>query len=450
MMASRPKAPLRWFLELPIKLLRTGSSCVGSESQRSQSGKPRQRSVLLLVENCSVPFDRRVWQEAEALRDAGYNVCIVSPREPGQTAWELLDGIEVYRHPALPDASGPIGYALEYSIAIFWETLFVWRVFFRSGFDVVHVSNPPDILFLVVGLFKVIFSKKIIFDHHDLCPELYEAKFGRKGLPFLMLSRLERWSISSADIVISTNESYRRLAIERGGKDPSRVFVVRNGPDLERLHPLDPVPELKHGRSYLVGYVGVIGVQEGLHHLIRAAAFIVHDCHRRDIHFAVIGSGSHLDSNRRLAEFLDVDDYFTFTGRVSDQVLLEYLSTADLCVGPDDYNSLNDKSTMIKIMEYMAIEKPIVQFALTEGRITAGDASLYARPGDDVDFARKIVNLLDDPVRRAAMGKYGRKRVERALAWSHQAPILLAAYDALWPESAEQKLKGGTSLRPAR
>jgi len=389
------------------------------------------RSVLFLVENCSVPFDRRVWQEASTLRDAGYAVCIVSPRDHGQKAWEILDGIEVYRHPALPDASGPLGYALEYSMAIFWETLFVWRVFFRTGFDVVHVSNPPDILFLVGGLFKVIFSKKLVFDHHDICPELYESKFGRKGLPFWLLRRLERWSIRAADIVISTNDSYRRIAIERDGKDPSRVFVVRNGPDLQRLRRLAPVPALKRGRSFLVGYVGVIGVQEGLHHLIRAAAFIIHDCRRSDIQFAIVGSGPHLDNNRRLAQSLGVDCYFTLTGRVSDQVLLEYLNAADLCVGPDDYNSLNDKSTMIKIMEYMALGKPVVQFALTEGRITAADASLYARPSDDTDFARKILKLLDDPMRRAAMGQYGRQRVESALAWSHQAPKLLAAYEAL-------------------
>ena len=442
-MTLQRKARLLWSLGLPIKLLRTGSSRVNGQSQRRMNGKRKQRSVLFLVENCSVPFDRRVWQEASTLRDAGYAVCIVSPREHGQKAWEILDGIEVYRHPALPDASGPLGYALEYSLALFWETLFAWRAFFRRGFDVVHVSNPPDILFLVGGLFKVIFSKKLVFDHHDICPELYEAKFGRKGLPFWVLSQLERWSIKAADIVISTNKSYRRIAIERGGKDPSRVFVVRNGPDLERLRPLAPIPALKHGRSYLVGYVGVIGVQEGLHHLIRAAAFIVHDCRRSDIHFAIIGSGPHLDNNRRLAQSLDVDHYFTFTGRVSDQVLLEYLNTADLCVGPDDHNSLNDKSTMIKIMEYMALGKPIVQFALTEGRISAGDASLYAKPNDHIDFARKVLKLLDDPVRRAAMGQYGRKRVELALAWSHQAPMLLAAYDALWPESAKQELKPG-------
>jgi glycosyltransferase involved in cell wall biosynthesis len=443
MMTLQRKARLPRLFELPLKLLGTGSSGATRIMQRREKRPQKRRSALLLVENCSVPLDRRVWQEASALRDAGYAVSIVSPREHGQKAWEILDGIEVYRHPALPDASGPLGYALEYSMAIFWETLFVWRVFFRLGFDVVHVSNPPDILFLVGGVFKVIFSKKLVFDHHDLCPELYEAKFGRKGLPCWILRRLERWSIKAADIVISTNESYRRIAIERDGKDPSRVFVVRNGPDLKRLRPLPPIPALKQGRSYLVGYVGVIGAQDGLDHLIRAAAFIVDSCRRSDIHFAVLGDGSHLESTRRLARSLKVDQYFTFTGRASDQTLLEYLNTADLCVGPDGHNALNDKSTMIKIMEYMALSKPIVQFALTEGHISAGDASLYAQPNDHIDFAEKILELLDDPRRRAAMGQSGRARVELALAWTHQASMLLAAYDSLWPESAQQELAGG-------
>ena len=437
------KPRLLSLVESPIKLLGTASSGASRAIQRRQNRQQKRRSALLLVENCSVPRDRRVWQEAGALRDAGYAVCIVSPREDGQKAWETLDGIEVYRHPALPEASGPLGYALEYGMAIFWETLFVWRVFFRVGFDVVHMSNPPDILFLVVGLFKVIFSKKLIFDHHDICPELYEAKFGKKGLPFWVLSQLERWSIKAADIVISTNESYRRIAIERGGKDPSRVFVVRNGPDLKRLRPLAPIPALKHGRSYLVGYVGVIGSQDGLHHLVHAAAFIVHSCGRTDIHFAVLGDGPQLHSTRRLARSLNVDQYFTFTGWASDQTLLEYLNTADLCVGSDGHNALNDKSTMVKIMEYMALGKPIVQFALTEGRISAGDASLYAKPNDHIDFARKVLELLDDPVRRAAMGQCGRTRVELALAWRHQASMLLAAYDSLWPESAQQELADG-------
>jgi glycosyltransferase involved in cell wall biosynthesis len=437
MMPSPPQAPLTWLLERPLKLLADVSSRVGGGMLRTAARHRKPRSVLFVVENCSVPFDRRVWQEASTLRDAGYHVSIVSPREPGQKAWELLDGIEVYRHPALPDGSGPLGYALEYGAALFWETLYACRAFFRSRFDVVHVSNPPDLLFLVGGLFKVVFARKLVFDHHDLCPELYEVKFGRKGLLFRLLSGLERWSIKAADVVISTNDSYRRIAIERGGKDPSRVFVVRNGPDLKRLHAQPPVPALKQGCSYLVGYLGVIGPQDGLHHLIHAADFIVHGCYRTDIHFAVLGYGTCLDSIRSLTRSLGLDRYFTFTGRAADPTILEYLNTADLCVGPDGRNGLNDKSTMIKIMEYMAFGKPIVQFALTEGRVSAGDASLYARADDPVDLATKILELLDDPVRRAAMGQYGRARVESELAWDHQALKLLAAYDALWPETAD-------------
>ncbi|WP_336489356.1 glycosyltransferase family 4 protein [Methylobacterium nigriterrae] len=388
-----------------------------------------------------------MWQEACTLRDAGYRVSIIAPRERGQRARETLDGIEVYRHPALPDASGALGYTIEYGMALFWETLFAFRALVGSGFDVVHVSNPPDTLFLVGGLFKAVFAKKLVFDHHDLCPELYEAKFGRKDLPLGLLAKLERWSIKAADIVISTNESYRQVAIARGGKDPSRVFVVRNGPDLGRLRPVAPIPALKNGCQHLVGYVGVIGPQEGLQHLVRAAAFIIRDCRRSDVHFAVVGSGSDLDNNRRLAKALGVGDHFTFTGRVSDQVLLEYLNTADLCVGCDDFNALNDRSTMIKIMEYMALGKPVVQFALTEGSITAREASLYARPGDHVDFARKILTLLDDPARRTVMGQLGRTRIERELAWDRQVPMLLAAYDALWADSADLAPAAGASSR---
>ena len=391
-----------------------------------------ERSVLFIVENCSVPFDQRVWLEAQTLRNAGYRVSILCPRDLEQEKWEVLEGIEIYRHPRPFEGTGPIGYFFEYGTALFWEFLFTWRVFFRSGFDVVHLSNPPDTLFVIGGLFKLLFRKKVIFDHHDICPELYEAKFGRKGVLYSMMCQLEKLSMWTADMVISTNDSYRRTAIDRGGKDQSRVFVVRNGPNLERLKLMAPVPSLKHGRQYLVGYVGVIGPQEGLKYLLQAASYIIHDCHRTDIHFGIVGSGPELANIRQLASDLNIEDYFTFTGRVPDETLLEYLNTADVCVNPDEHNPMNDSSTMIKIMEYMALSKPIVQFDLREGRISAEEASLYARPNDAVDFAMKIVELLDDPPQRASMGRYGRERVERHLAWKHQAPKLLAAYDRLW------------------
>lgn len=391
------------------------------------------RSVLFIVENCSVPFDQRVWLEAQALRNAGYKVSVLCPRDPGQAPWEILEGIEIYRHPPPIEGSGLSGYLLEYSTALFWEFLYTWRVFFRQGFDAVHLSNPPDTLFLIGGLFKLLFRKKVIFDHHDICPELYEAKFGRKGFLYKVMRLLEKSSMWTADIVISTNDSYRRIAIDRGGKEPSRVFVVRNGPNLNRLKLTAPVPALKHGRQYLVGYVGVIGRQEGLRYLLQAASYIIHDCHRTDIHFGVVGGGPDLANVRQLASDLQIGSYFTFTGRVPDETLLDYLNTSDVCVNPDEHNPMNDSSTMIKIMEYMALAKPIVQFDLREGRISAGEASLYARPNDAVDLAKKILELLDDPARRAAMGQYGRERVERHLAWDHQAPKLLAAYSQLWP-----------------
>ena len=412
-------------------------------------GKAKGRSVLLIVENCSVPFDQRVWQEARTLRDAGYRISVIAPRESGQASRELLEGIDIYRHPALPEGDGWFGYAIEYAAALFWEMVLAWRIFLRTGFDVVHVSNPPDTLFMVGGLFKLLFGRRLVFDHHDICPELYEAKFGHRGIAYRLLCRLEKWSIRTADLVISTNESYRRVAVERGGKEPSRVVVVRNGPNLDRVRQLPPIPSLKNGRACLVGYVGVIGVQEGLRYLIQAASYIVHELQRTDIQFAVIGGGTDLPNVRALASRLNVSDHFTFTGRVPDQTLMDFLNTSDICVNPDEYNEMNDRSTMIKIMEYMALGKPIVQFAMTEGRVSAGDASLYATPNDAVDFARKIIELADDPAKRDAMGRYGRLRVERELAWTHQAPKLLTAYAALWP-APEPVVNVGEPMRGAQ
>jgi glycosyltransferase involved in cell wall biosynthesis len=325
---------------------------------------------------------------------------------------------------------------------LFWELCFTCRIFFRPGFEVVHLANPPDTLFLVAGLFKLLFGTKVIYDHHDLCPELYEAKFGRKGVGHRITVLLERWSVRVADVVISTNESYRRMAIERDGKDPSRVFVVRNGPNLERVRLQPKVPEYKRGRRYLVGYVGIIGVQEGLRYLVQAAAHMVHSCNRHDIHFTVIGDGTDLPAVRALAGHLKVDDYFTFTGLITAPAeLMGYLSTADICVNPDEHNSINDMSTTIKVMEYMALAKPIVQFDTMEGRVSAGESALYARANDPVDLAEKVMTLADDPQLREAMGRIGRQRIEQELAWAHQAPRLLAVYQALfrdaWPVLAD-------------
>jgi glycosyltransferase involved in cell wall biosynthesis len=392
----------------------------------------RPRRVLILVENLPSPFDRRVWQEACALRDAGYLVSIICPTGRGyERKFEAIDGIHVYRYRLAVEASGAAGYAVEYAIALASTFALSWRVLITRGFDVIHACNPPDLFFLIGGFFKLL-GKKFLFDHHDLNPELYEAKFGRRDFFHRLMLKFEYWTFRTAEVSIATNESYRRVAIERGRMSPERVFVVRSGPSLERLRVLPPDERLKCGRRYLVGYVGVMGKQEGIDYLLRAARHIVLDLGRSDVHFGLVGGGTSLEDVKTLAANLGVADFVTFTGRVPDSEMLAMLNTADVCVNPDIANEMNDKSTMNKIMEYMALGKPIVQFDLTEGRHSAQQASLYAKKNDAWDFAAKIVELLDDPLERARMGEFGRRRVENELEWRHEAPKLLAAYEALW------------------
>jgi glycosyltransferase involved in cell wall biosynthesis len=388
---------------------------------------------LILVENLPSPFDRRVWQEACTLRDAGHGVSIICPTGVGcERHFEVIDGIHLYRYDLPLEGSGAAGYAVEYALALAWTFVLAWRVLLTRGFDVVHACNPPDLLFLVAGFFKLL-GKKFVFDHHDLNPELYEAKFGRRGFLHRLLLKLEYWTFRSADVSIATNESYRRVAIERGRMLPERVFVVRSGPSLERMRILQPDERLKCGRRHLVGYVGVMGRQEGIDYLLRAARHIVVELGRSDVHFGLVGGGTSLAEMKALALELGVAEHVTFTGRVPDSELLAMLNTADVCVNPDVANEMNDKSTMNKIMEYMALGKPIVQFDLTEGRFTAQRASLYAKKNDALDLAARIVELLDDAPARAQMGEFGRRRVESELEWRHEAPKLLAAYEALWP-----------------
>ena len=393
-------------------------------------GRPKR--VLILVENLPSPFDRRVWQEATTLRDAGNLVSIICPTGRGyEGKFEPIDGIHVYRYNLPVEASGAAGYALEYAVALAWTFALAWRVFLTRGFDVIHACNPPDLFFLIGGFFRL-FGKKFVFDHHDLSPELYEAKFGRRDFFHRLMLALEYWTFRSADVSIATNESYRRIAIGRGRMPAERVFVVRSGPSLERLKTLPPDARLKCGRRYLVGYVGVMGKQEGIDHLLQAVRHIVLYFGRDDIHFGLVGGGTSLEEMRALARELGVADHVTFTGRVPDGEMLAMLNTADVCVNPDIANDMNDKSTMNKIMEYMALGKPIVQFDLTEGRFSAQQASLYARKNDALNLAEKILELLDDPSRRAEMGEFGRRRVANELEWRHEAPKLLAAYEALW------------------
>jgi len=392
--------------------------------------------VLILVENLPSPFDRRVWQEANALRDAGYAVSIICPTGRGyEKKYEEIDGIAIHRYDLPMEAEGALGYALEYGAALFHTFRLSWKVLFTRGFDVIHACNPPDLFFLIGAFFKLL-GKKFVFDHHDINPELYEAKFGRRDFFWKLMVALERFTFKCANVSIATNESYKRIAIERGGMDPQKVFVVRSGPSLERMKIQPPDASLRHGRKHLVGYVGVMGKQEGIDLLLQAVRHIVRDLKRDDIHFGLVGGGTSLEELRTLARELGVEDYVTFTGRVPDAELLAVLNTADVCVNPDIANDMNDKSTMNKIMEYMALGKPIVQFDLAEGRFSAREASLYARKNDPQDLAAKIVELVDDPVRREAMGAYGRRRVENELEWRYEVPKLLAAYAALEPSRA--------------
>jgi Glycosyltransferase len=406
----------------------TKSETINSVAVARGSG----RRVLIIVENLPCPFDRRVWQEARTLRAAGYGVSIICPKGKGyEKSFEEIDGIAIYRHPQPFEASGPLGYLAEYSWALIAEFFLSLRVLFEQGFDAIHACNPPDTLFLIGGFYKV-FGKKFLFDHHDINPELYEAKFQRRDIFYRLMLALERLTFKTADVTVATNESYRKIAIERGGLSPSKVFVVRSGPDLSRLKILPPVPELKKGRRYLVGYVGVMGRQEGIDGLLEAVRHIVYDLKRTDIQFGLVGGGTELEAMRALAEQLGIADYVTFTGRVPDHELLAMLNTADVCVNPDVANDMNDKSTMNKIMEYMALGKPIVQYDLTEGRVSAQDASLYAARNDPKDLARKLIELLDDEPRRKRMGEIGLERVKTTLAWEHEVPRLLAAYEALF------------------
>jgi len=390
------------------------------------------RRVLIIVENLPLPFDRRVWQEARTLAAAGYLVSIICPKGKGyEQGYEEIDGIAIYRHPMPFEANGALGYFAEYSWALLAEFALSLRVLMERGFDAIHACNPPDTLFLIGGFYKL-FGKKFLFDHHDINPELYEAKFQRRDLFYRLMLWLERCTFKTADVCVATNESYRRIAIERGERSPSKVFVVRSGPDLRRLRVLPPTPSLKNGRRFLVGYVGVMGRQEGIDGLLASVQHIVHSMHRHDIQFGLVGGGTELPALRKLAEDLGVADYVTFTGRVPDEQLLAMLNTADVCVNPDVANDMNDKSTMNKIMEYMALGKPIVQFDLTEGRVSAQGASLYALKNDPIDLARKLVALLDDADLRARMGAAALERVKNELAWEHEVPRLLAAYDELF------------------
>ena len=400
----------------------------------------KKKTVLIIVENAPVPFDPRVWKEACSLQRNGYSVSVICPTDKtSRRLHEILDGVHIYRHPMPEEGNGVLKYLWEYTCALFWESLYAWWIYLRHGFEVIQGCNPPDDIFLVALPFRFL-GVKYIFDHHDVNPELYVAKYGKKGMLYRIQVWLEQMTYRFSSVVMATNLSYMELAITRGRMDPADVFVVRNGPDPATFRAVAPNESLKHGKRFLVGYVGNMGSQDGLDILLHVASHIK-DMGRRDVHFTCIGGGPGLTALRQMVQDKHLADMVNFTGRVPDAQLLEVLSTADVCVNPDRPCEMNDKSTMIKIMEYMALGKPIVQFDMKEGRFSAGEASLYADNSNQVaDFAAKLLWLMDNPHERARMGQFGRKRVEEALAWDYSVPNLLAAYErcfdkkmGLWP-----------------
>ncbi len=386
--------------------------------------------ILILVENLPVPFDRRVWQEARALTEAGYRVSIICPKSRGfEKSRETLEGIEIYRH-ALWEAASPLGYLIEYTWALAAQFLLAVRIYACTRFRIVHACNPPDLMFLVAFVFKL-FGVRFIFDHHDLNPELWEAKFGnRRGLFHWLLCLAERLTFRTADVSIATNESYREVALARGKMRPERVFIVRSSPDLVKIRRGPPQAELKRGRPFLVLYLGTMGPQEGVDLMLQSAEHLIKKRGRQDVSFVFIGGGSEIPRLKAQAAASDIEPFVNFTGRIPDDEFAAYLSTANVCAAPDPKNPMNDKSTMNKILEYMAYARPVVLFELTEGRRSAGDAALYAHPNDPVDFAEQILKLLDSEPLRRQLGEIGRKRIEETLNWEIEKKSLLAAYDA--------------------
>jgi glycosyltransferase involved in cell wall biosynthesis len=401
-----------------------------------------KKKVLIIIENHPIPLDTRVWKEACSLHSAGYDVTVLSPKGKGaESGHEVRAGIRMYRHPMPEEGNSPLGYLWEYSSALFWEFWYVCWIYLRHGFHVIQGCNPPDNIFLVALPFKL-FGVKYIFDHHDAMPELFFSKFATQGFLYKVQVLLEKLTYRFSDVVMATNASYKDLAITRGHLAPEDVFIVRNGPDLETFKAVPPNPALKRGKDYLVGYVGTMSDQDGLDILVKVALYLK-NLGRRDVHFTCVGGGPALASLQKMVKDEDLGDTMNFTGRISNEELLEILSTADVCVNPDRPCEMNDISTMIKIMEYMALGKPIVQFDLREGRFSAQDAAVYADPANQVpNFAAKIIWLLDHPEERRKMGEFGHRRVEKELAWEYSVQNMLAAY-----EKAFSKMRGKHALQ---
>ena len=394
-----------------------------------------ERSCVIVVENLPVPMDRRVWQEALALRQAGWMVSVICPtndRHP--ETYEELDGIAIYRHPLPIEARGRFAFLFEYAAALFHEFRLLWRVWRERGFTVIQACNPPDLIFLVVLPFKLM-GKRFVFDHHDVCPELFEAKFGRKGIVHRALLWAERLTFMSADMVISANETYRDLAITRGGRDPKDVVTVYSIPDKSRIYRMPPDPSLRRGKKFILGYVGVIGDQDGVDHLVLALDHLIRDHGLRDFHAVVVGDGPALASARELAESRGLSDYVTFTGYLNGKDLLRQLNTFDIGIIPDPVNAYNDKISMNKVFEYSALGIPSAAYPLTETRRLLGGAGVYAEAETPADLARACAALMQDDAMHTRCADKAARLAQHAFSWTREAGKYVAAYERLSPSA---------------
>ncbi len=399
--------------------------------------------ILIIVQNLPVPFDRRVWLECQALVSAGHQVTVVCPKGDGDPAYDVVDTVKLHKYRPYAPGGSKVGFITEYAysfLATAWLTLKARR---SGRFDVIQACNPPDIFWPIAMALRAVDRTRFVFDHHDLCPELYQSRFpeGSK-LPYKGLRALERRTHRAADHVISTNDSYREIAVRRSGKSPSDVTVVRTGPDPQRLQRGPACPELRRGRRYLAAYIGVMGPQDGVDIVLRAADIVVHQLHRDDIAFTLIGSGDCFDDLVALRDELGLAGHVEFTGRAPDELVTRIMSTADVGLSPDPKNPLNDLSTMNKSMEYMAFELPVLAFDLHETRISAADAAVYVKPNDVHDYAAALVELMDDEPKRMTLGKLGRIRVEQELAWSYQQRAYLDVYRDLIGDSTTHDRAG--------
>ena len=388
--------------------------------------------ILIIVQNLPVPFDRRVWLECKALTAAGYDVTVVCPKGKNDPAYEVLDGVTLLKYQPYAPGGSALSFIVEYAYSFLATAALVLRARRNGKFAVLQACNPPDIFWPIARWLRRRDRTRFVFDHHDLCPELYDSRFPHgRALPKRGLLALERATFHTADQVVSTNTSYAEIAVLRGSKAPEDVTVVRTGPDPERLLRSADVPALRHGRKHLVAYIGVMGPQDGVDLAVRAAAHVVHNLGRTDVAFTFLGSGDSYPELVALRDELGLQDYVELPGRVPDQTVVDVLSTAAVGLSPDPKNPLNDVSTMNKTLEYMAFELPVIAFDLKETRVSAGDAASYIESGDIAAYAHAIVELLDDPDKREAMGKKGRVRIEQELGWPYQRDRYVGVYDAL-------------------